>query len=198
MIQVCGAQSTRVTWQSDSVLGLQSARGVDSGQYRSRSAIETKDAFTNRRRPAMRGMGPRQRLRFVTVLIVLPLFMSGISYCLINEFTGSPPCGARTEGPACSEHSNGALPSHHHDGAPTRPPPSGSTHPCCTSLVGVVVLKPFGPATTQSEQAAAVLVQANATLLHATSWHGRHAIPTERISSSLHRSPSATRAPPLS
>ena len=35
--------------------------------------------------------------------------MSGISYCLINEFIGSPPFSAGTEGPACSEHSIRAL-----------------------------------------------------------------------------------------
>ena len=150
----------------------------------------------------MRGVRPKQRLRFVTALVALPLFVGGINYCLINELAGLPPCGVGTQGQECPEHSHSAAPSHHHGGvpaAPASPQPSGATHPCCTSLVGVVVPKLMGPAAAQPATVAAVLVQATAPLPQATSWYGRrHGVPTEHVLPSLHRSPSAPRAPPLS
>ena len=149
----------------------------------------------------MRSERPGQRLRFAAVLLTLPLFASGINYCLINELTGLPPCVVGTEGPECTEHSDGPASDHHLDGdarrAPTSPQPSGATHPCCSSLVDIDVPKVIELASAQPAPAAAVLVETSATVLLPAFWHGRQSVPTERILPSLHRSPSASRAPPL-
>lgn len=144
----------------------------------------------------MRSERPGQRL------LTLPLFASGINYCLINELTGLPPCVVGTEGPECPEHSDGLVSDHHLDGdahgAPTNSQPSGATHPCCSSLVGIVVPKLIGLTAAPPAPAAAVLIESSVTVLWPASWNGRHAIHTERILPSLHRSPSSPRAPPLS
>lgn len=149
----------------------------------------------------MRGVGIKQRFRFVTALVALPLFVGSINYCLINEVSGLPPCGVDSADAGCPGHAHGASEPMHHHGAQRQAPashqPTGAPHPCCTSLVSVVAPKVMGSAG-QSTITPVVLIQATEAPLHAASWYGRNVVPTERVLPLFKRSPSAPRAPPLS
>lgn len=187
--------------QNDVLAGREaSARCLPSDQRRQFPASGD-NVFAGRhehmRESGMTGMKPKQTLRFAAVLVALPLYLGGINYCLFSELARLPHCGGDGE---CTEHQAGAMPSHHAgaSGAPKSRHPSGATYPCCISLVGVVVPKPMGPASTHFASSAAVLAETSPTLLPQVSWNGHGIIPTERPSPSLHRSPSAPRAPPLS
>ena len=152
----------------------------------------------------MGGMRPKRTLRFATVLVALPLYLGGINYCLFGELARLSHCADGE----CTEHQDGATHPHqegvthqHQDGArgaPTSGHPAGTAHPCCTTLVGVVVPKVIGPTSSQLASSDAILAEASATMLPSVSWNDLRIILKERPSPSLHRCPSAPRAPPLS